>query len=424
MENIFHTNKQIDLYSKASLISSAFKFYYNPLKTISKEDFKTAKQIIEGWELEHSTNTYSIFKNDAILVGYLSYRLGEVLGLKKKELSNLYISALVQGIGKLYACGGDKEMAYKCFTSPLRKGDEGFDQIKRAIKKYPSETLKYLTENTKLNSDIISTSTSYHSVHSNLFASGYPNVDTDITQLDSILWFANSLSAISFASEELLKRNYREGKYVSIIEALEILREQTSEKVPNIWGTLSNATLVGFIFALSFGINPSSRVQAANYNPDEVVALVNEYRNKKGLDSLTVDEKLVEAARLKAQDMLNKDYWDHYGPNGESPWNFIHDTGYEYNKAGENLAKGYSDVYRMNQAWLDSPTHERNISNKKFTEIGVAVVDGKLGGKNVTLVVQLFANEKKTSVGDNYKKMVTSVKDFLLKVTSPIMAKK
>ena len=45
-------------------------------------------------------------------------------------------------------------------------------------------------------------------------------------------------------------------------------------------------------------------------------------------------------------------------------------------------------------AWLNSPAHKANIVKAEYTDIGVAVIDGELEGKNVTLVVQVFGKEK------------------------------
>ena len=87
-----------------------------------------------------------------------------------------------------------------------------------------------------------------------------------------------------------------------------------------------------------------------------------------------------------------------YGPNGETPWQFIKGEGYEYSVAGENLAKGFNDENNMMNAWLNSPAHKANIAKAEYTDIGVAVIDGELGGQNVTLVVQVFGKVKVSTV--------------------------
>jgi len=129
---------------------------------------------------------------------------------------------------------------------------------------------------------------------------------------------------------------------------------------------------------------------AANINPDTVVSLTNDQRNRDGLSSLTIDPRLNEAAREKAADMFAKDYWAHYAPDGTTPWWFFKNVGYSYTFAGENLARDFGDSGAVLQAWMNSPSHKENLMNPKFENIGVAVVDGLLNGEETTLVVQMF----------------------------------
>jgi len=129
---------------------------------------------------------------------------------------------------------------------------------------------------------------------------------------------------------------------------------------------------------------------ASSISSSEVVELTNIEREKIGLSPLTVNAKLSEAATAKAAHMFQHDYWAHIAPDGTSPWTFIKHSGYAYTVAGENLARDFSDSASMVQAWMNSPTHKDNIVHKKYTEIGIAVVNGKLGGVETTLVVQMF----------------------------------
>ncbi len=390
---------QTDLYSKELIFQGALRFFLHVPKEIDKKGFKIAKNIlseIEMWELGYGGKNYSKLKNNSILVAYLAYKFGEIVGLDKKELSNAYIAGLVQDIGKIYMCNGNKALAYEYITSPLKKGEAGFDKISAALKNYPAKTREYLEKNTNLNSYIVETAANYHSVYSNLFKDGYPDVDKDISQLDTVLWFADSLSAVSFSSIDQLQRNYSKDRYISLIEGFELLREQTESKIPKFWSKTSSTTLMSLVFTMVMGMVSTSKLHAANYTSQEVIALANEDRAALGLEPLNADEKLMQAAMDKARDMFEKGYWDHFGPNGESPWQFIKGEGYEYTMAGENLAKGYTDANKMNQAWMESPGHRANIVKAEFNEIGVAVVDGTLEGQDVTLVVQMFAKEKPT----------------------------
>lgn len=82
---------------------------------------------------------------------------------------------------------------------------------------------------------------------------------------------------------------------------------------------------------------------ASEISSTYLVELANKDRQKKGVAPLQYNKKLERAAFLKAENMMKLQYWAHYGPNKESPWQFIIQSGYSYAYAGENLAKGFSD---------------------------------------------------------------------------------
>ena len=129
---------------------------------------------------------------------------------------------------------------------------------------------------------------------------------------------------------------------------------------------------------------------ATDISINKLYQLTNEQREKNSLTVLSYNEKLAEAARQKAQDMFNQNYWAHYGPNGVSPWDFILKNGYQYEFAGENLAKNFLFSQGVVDAWMNSTTHRENILRKDYSEIGLGVVNGILNGEQTTLVVQLF----------------------------------
>lgn len=149
--------------------------------------------------------------------------------------------------------------------------------------------------------------------------------------------------------------------------------------------------LVGNIF-LRLLDHPSLHILGftSSVTIDEVVRATNEARIGAGLKPLSYNEKLADAARRKAANMLEENYWSHNSPSGKSPWGWFKAAGYNYVYAGENLAKDFGDTGRMMSAWMSSPTHKDNIVNSKYSEIGVAVVPGTLQGSETVLVVQLF----------------------------------
>jgi hypothetical protein len=150
---------------------------------------------------------------------------------------------------------------------------------------------------------------------------------------------------------------------------------------------------VMLVFVNSFGgLIGISQAQASSITPANVISLTNQERAAWGLNTLQTNSQLSAAALAKANDMFEKQYWDHFGPNGESPWQFIRAAGYNYVYAGENLAKGFRTAEGVHEAWMASPTHKANIVSGNYKDIGVAVVEGVLLGKQTILVVQMFGN--------------------------------
>ncbi len=148
---------------------------------------------------------------------------------------------------------------------------------------------------------------------------------------------------------------------------------------------------------------------AANINVNELVSLANSERQSRGISQLTVDSRLIQAAKAKGEDMIEKDYWSHYGPNGESPWKFILASGYDYIYGGENLAKDFFSAAPIHSAWMSSPSHKSNILNSNFTNVGIAAVTGNFQGKETTIVVQMFGSEEyQPSTGEVASEEITS----------------
>lgn len=142
---------------------------------------------------------------------------------------------------------------------------------------------------------------------------------------------------------------------------------------------------------------------ASTITPTQVIEQTNIQRKRAGLSELTLNEQLTQAALAKAQNMMTNQYWSHVAPDGTEPWYFIHESGYQYRVAGENLARDFAETNTMVSAWMASPTHRANILSSKYSEIGIAVISGNLEDYETTLVVQMFgqpaSTQTKPSIG-------------------------
>lgn len=114
--------------------------------------------------------------------------------------------------------------------------------------------------------------------------------------------------------------------------------------------------------------------------------LVNQVREDHGLQALKLDTQLVDLARLKAQDMINLDYFSHISPTYGSPIDMLKYFGIDYRGMGENLA-GNQSVEKAHVALVNSPGHLENILNPDFTHMGIGI---KTGGKYENIYTQLF----------------------------------
>ena len=130
---------------------------------------------------------------------------------------------------------------------------------------------------------------------------------------------------------------------------------------------------------------------ATSISSAEIVALSNQQRASNGLPGFATNSKLNQAAQAKAQDMINRDYWSHYGPDGTAFWAFISNAGYSYSLAGENLAKDFNTSSGVVNAWMNSAGHRANVLKPGFSETGVAVINGIIQGQETTLVVAMYA---------------------------------
>lgn len=112
---------------------------------------------------------------------------------------------------------------------------------------------------------------------------------------------------------------------------------------------------------------------------NEVAKLVNIQRSKAGLQPLKLNWELSRVARVKSQDMSDKNYFSHNSPTFGSTFSLIGKYGIIYSAAGENIAYGYSTPAAVMNGWMNSPGHRANILGKQYNQIGVGMVKSSKG---------------------------------------------
>jgi uncharacterized protein YkwD len=163
-----------------------------------------------------------------------------------------------------------------------------------------------------------------------------------------------------------------------------------------------SAALVGY-FVLFAAIQNSKAAESANKNSEKstasnnehcikatpavelsgkekrLVKAVNAYREKKGLDPLTVDPKLMKVARNAAP------YFSHC-INGKWCWHRAHEVGFA-GWATDDIADGYETPEDAVDGWATSDGHARQMRgyfnmngqwcNYRFNRIGVGICGRK-----------------------------------------------
>ena len=118
-----------------------------------------------------------------------------------------------------------------------------------------------------------------------------------------------------------------------------------------------------------------------NANVEQLIfKLVNEERAKAGLPALEYNTVLETYARIKSQDMGDRNYFGHPDPEGQLMQSQLDADGIQYVVWGENLAMvgGYElDDEALAQMflnnWMNSEGHRANILSPDFEQIGIGV---------------------------------------------------
>jgi uncharacterized protein YkwD len=126
---------------------------------------------------------------------------------------------------------------------------------------------------------------------------------------------------------------------------------------------------------------------ALNVAEKEMFDLHNETRTAYGLGPLCLSSVLTEAAGARSQDMLNRDYFSHYTPNGVTVIDLLRRKDYysyepgDYHSVGENIAMGgdgndEDTPEHLFAGLMHSEGHRENILREEFDEVGVGARSG------------------------------------------------
>jgi uncharacterized protein YkwD len=148
------------------------------------------------------------------------------------------------------------------------------------------------------------------------------------------------------------------------------------------------------VVTLASSASPMNAFQAVQ---QLALELVNRDRAAEGLSPMQVDTQLAQAAQHHAEDMLKRNYFSHYSPEGHTPTDrltAVGGTGFP----SENIVMRERSRFRhiniqaleeFQDQWMHSPKHRHSLMNPRLEKFGYGLAIDPASGR--TFAVQLFS---------------------------------
>ncbi|MEU3541175.1 CAP domain-containing protein [Streptomyces paromomycinus] len=107
-----------------------------------------------------------------------------------------------------------------------------------------------------------------------------------------------------------------------------------------------------------------------------VIQLVNRERAKAGCRSVRAHRTVTKAAQRHSDHMAREDSLSHRERGGSGPGSRLSAVGYDWRRAGENIARGQRDAAEVVRAWAHSPEHRVVLADCAFRHAGVGINSG------------------------------------------------
>jgi uncharacterized protein YkwD len=125
----------------------------------------------------------------------------------------------------------------------------------------------------------------------------------------------------------------------------------------------------------------------------DIVRYTNNIRAQAGLAPLSSNPRLMEAARIHADQMAQFRMSDHTIPDARYPTvqSRLQAVGYVFASAAENIAYNSLNAKEAVEGWMESEPHRVNILDARLTEMGASVA---LDGRGEKYWIQVFGRPR------------------------------
>jgi len=147
------------------------------------------------------------------------------------------------------------------------------------------------------------------------------------------------------------------------------------------WGVIFLYTLFLVLIGFKLGLGKEQCIDTQNISKvseisaSEVIEkydlleLINQYRESKGLSILKEHSALMEGAEYRAKYLIENKLWSHDG------WVEIANQFIRKHFRGENLARNFSTDKQIINAWIASPKHKDILDDKDYYSAGIGRYD-------------------------------------------------
>jgi uncharacterized protein YkwD len=125
----------------------------------------------------------------------------------------------------------------------------------------------------------------------------------------------------------------------------------------------------------------------------DIVRYTNDARTKNGRSPLSSNPRLMEAARIHAEQMASHQSMEHTISGARYPTmqSRLEAVGYTYSNAAENISWNDVNARDAVNGWMNSTGHRANILDARLTEMGAAVARS---AKGETYWIQVFGRPR------------------------------
>ena len=158
----------------------------------------------------------------------------------------------------------------------------------------------------------------------------------------------------------------------------------------------NTANTENYVTPTSRRANNSNKINFSSPRPEilsierKVFEMVNARRRQYGLQLVTWNDALEQAARQHSENMGINKFFDHIDPDGSNVRDRVNKFDLEWSGLGENLALNYGGKNLVEQAveqWMNSSAHRDNMLKPTWTESAVGVY---ITGEGQCYFTQIF----------------------------------